>query len=83
MEFWIFYFWKDIEDNALSLSCDSRLSGCLSALKLTKMGATKLRALLGIQLYGFYYLLLQFFLFIYVLYNSAGNTSEHTSTKRR
>ena len=39
VEFWIFYFWKDIEDNPLSLSCENRLPGYLSVLELTKMGA--------------------------------------------
>jgi len=28
VEFWIFYFWKDIEDNPLSPSCENRLPGC-------------------------------------------------------
>jgi hypothetical protein len=83
MEFWIFYFWKDIEDNPLSLSCDNRLSGCSSVLELTKMRATKIRALIGIYLGGFYYSLLQFILLIYVLCNSSVNTSEHTSMNRQ
>jgi hypothetical protein len=67
MEFWIFYFWKDIEDNPLSLSCDNRLSGCLSVLELTKLGATKIRALLGIQLGGFYYSIIHFFIYLRVM----------------
>lgn len=82
IEFWIFYFWKYIEDNPLPLSCENRLPGCLSMLELTKIGATKIRTLLGIQLGGYYYSLLLFF-FVCGLCNSAVNTSEHTSSSRR
>jgi hypothetical protein len=49
-EFWIFYFWKDIEDNPLSLSGENRLPGCLSLLELAKMGATKSVLCLGFRL---------------------------------
>jgi len=61
VEFLIFYFRKDIKDNALPTSCENRLPGYLSVLELTKMEATKIRALLGFQLGGFSYSLLPFF----------------------